>query len=321
MHRIRIGPVPPETRDFLEGFVPVRLEDRPAIERLAGATQVYSQRYNFAALYVWGEADRIFWRTYRNTLLIYEEETDTFLMPWGDFLPPAELAELADHFRAAGKCGEVRHIPPEYPQKYPEAEEYFECLAEKGGTEYVYSTDALARLAGGHFKNHRNQIHHFERQCPGYTVRPITPDLTAQCLALEDRWLQRKEQGPSVLRERTALIRALTQFQALGLDGLAIRLADRLPAFSIFCRGSASMYFSLFEKCDPDVPGVGPVMVQAVAAALRERCTYMNWDDDVGSPGLRQSKLSYAPEILLEHVVLRRRPTAPAPSSQRPPGG
>ncbi len=321
MHRIRIGSVPPETREFFERFVPVRLEDRPALERFAEGRQVYSGRYGFTTLFAWAEVDRTFWRTYRNTLLIYEEATDTFLMPWGEPLPPRELADLADHFGAAGKCRTIERVPPDYLQRYPEVEEYFECLSAQDGTEYVYSTGALAELAGGHFKNHRNQIHHFERQCVGYEVLPLGPGLTSQCLALEEKWLTRKERGPVALRERTALRRALTQFRVLGLEGLAIRLDDRLLAFSIFCRGSASMYFSLFEKCDVEVPGVGPAMVRAVAAALRGRCTYMNWDDDVGSSSLRQAKLSYMPELLLEHVVLRRRPRTAPGIARRPARG
>ena len=57
-----------------------------------------------------------------------------------------------------------------------------------------------------------------------------------------------------------------------------------------------------FEKALPDADGAYPAIAQAFAAHLRSKypqLCFLNREDDMGIPGLRQSKLSYYPHHLV----------------------
>ena len=54
------------------------------------------------------------------------------------------------------------------------------------------------------------------------------------------------------------------------------------------------------EKADTRFHGAYPAMAQAFAAHFAMDYTYLNREEDLGIPGLRKSKLSYYPELLLE---------------------
>ena len=89
-------------------------------------------------------------------------------------------------------------------------------------------------------------------------------------------------------------------FEALELKGGLLRVDGELAAFSIgepICSNTFGVHI---EKADTRFHGAYPAMAQAFAAHFAMDYTYLNREEDLGIPGLRKSKLSYYPELLLE---------------------
>ena len=100
--------------------------------------------------------------------------------------------------------------------------------------------------------------------------------------------------------ERRSLTYALHHAEELDLTGGAIRVEGKIVAFSFGAPINHDTFGVHVEKADVSYEGAYTVINQEFSAHLPEQYTYVNREEDLGIPGLRQAKLSYQPAILLE---------------------
>jgi hypothetical protein len=178
----------------------------------------------------------------------------------------------------------------------------FTFTANRNYFDYIYLREDLSALKGKKYQPKRNHINKFKKNYT-YTYLPITPDMVPQCLQLEQKWMlsnHTEQDADSLKFENRSMVFALNNFDALDLTGGAIFVANEMVAFTY---GSPINQFTFgihVEKADIRFEGVFSVINQEFAARLPEQCLYINREEDLGLPGLRQSKLSYQPAILLE---------------------
>ena len=79
-----------------------------------------------------------------------------------------------------------------------------------------------------------------------------------------------------------------------------LRVDGRLAAFSIGEPICSNVFGVHIEKADTRYHGAYPAMAREFAAHFAMDYTYLNREEDLGIAGLRKSKLSYYPELLLE---------------------
>lgn len=104
-----------------------------------------------------------------------------------------------------------------------------------------------------------------------------------------------------------ALARRLAAFGPLELEGVKITLGPESIAFSLFSALNSQMADIHFKKADPAVKGASQMINWETATRLADRFKYLNREQDLGIPGLRQAKRSYDPECLLLPYHLRRK--------------
>ena len=137
-----------------------------------------------------------------------------------------------------------------------------------------------------------------------YEYLPITQEIVPQCLELERQWFKANnesaEEEEELSDERRSLTYALHHAEELDLTGGAIRVEGKIIAFSFGAPINHDTFGVHVEKADVSYEGAYTVINQEFAAHLPEQYTYVNREEDLGIPGLRQAKLSYQPAILLE---------------------
>ena len=74
-----------------------------------------------------------------------------------------------------------------------------------------------------------------------------------------------------------------------------------MVAFTYGAAVTADTFDVCVEKADRHVEGAFAIINQQFAEHLPEQYIYLNREEDMGIPGLRQAKLSYHPEILLTY--------------------
>jgi Uncharacterized conserved protein len=178
----------------------------------------------------------------------------------------------------------------------------FTFTANRNYFDYIYLREDLCTLKGKKYQAKRNHINKFKKSYT-YTYLPITPNLIPECLKLEQQWIQsnHNEKDTDALEfENRSMVFALNNFDALDLTGGAIFVENEMVAFTYGSPINQYTFDIHVEKADIRFEGVFSVINQEFAVRLPEHYLYINREEDLGLPGLRQSKLSYQPAILLE---------------------
>ncbi|MDR1555639.1 MAG: phosphatidylglycerol lysyltransferase domain-containing protein [Tannerellaceae bacterium] len=178
----------------------------------------------------------------------------------------------------------------------------FRFINDRDYYDYIYLKDDLIRLSGKKYQSKRNHINKFVKQYR-YEYRPITPELVSECLTLECKWYKANrtdDDEEELSYERRSLTFALQHATELGLMGGAICVDGQIVAFSFGAPINNNTFGVHVEKGDISYDGVYSVMNYEFALHIPDQYLYVNREEDLGIPGLRQAKQSYRPAILLE---------------------
>ena len=195
--------------------------------------------------------------------------------------------------------------------------------------DYIYRRTDLATLHGKHLDAKRNHIHRFRAEHLGLEYRPLTPELFDECRRLTEIWqgdkaaIKReqsqvylssaereqartkfKDASDTIDVEKQVMETIFSNWDALGMTGGSIFVDGRMVAFTYGSAVTTDTLDVCVEKADRHVKGAFAIINQQFAEHLPEQYIYLNREEDMGIPGLRQAKLSYRPEILLTYNVV-----------------
>ena len=201
--------------------------------------------------------------------------------------------------------------------------------------DYIYRRADLATLHGKHLDAKRNHINRFRAEHPDFEYRPLTPELFDECRRLTEIWQEEKaaikreqsqvylssaereqartkfnenqneNRNDTIDAEHRVMETIFSNWDALGMIGGSIIVDGRMVAFTYGAAVTTDTLDVCVEKADRHVEGAFAIINQQFAEHLPEQYVYLNREEDMGIPGLRQAKLSYHPEILLTYNVVR----------------
>ena len=264
-----------------------------------------SCEYAFANLRMWAEAFKTRCGTFRGQTYFHMSDIDELLFPCGDGLPTADdLHAVSEGMKAAGYSGTVAHVP-QSAAELPGLDRFYDLRPmDDGNDEYIYKTETLSELRGSKLSKKRNLISQFERLYSPYEIREITPADFETIRKLNDEWRREHDDMQSITNEQTALAAAMDNYAALGLHGLILTSGGNIEAFAIFSPINSNSWTVHFEKARSDCKGAAQVINQQTAKYLTGKCEYINREQDLGIPGLRQAKQSYMPDRMLKDFLL-----------------
>ena len=170
--------------------------------------------------------------------------------------------------------------------------------------DYIYRRTDLATLHGRHLDAKRNHIHRFRAEHPDFEYRPLTPEFFDECRRLTEIWQEFKAASDTIDAEHRVMETIFSNWDALGMIGGSIFVDGRMVAFTYGSAVTTDTFDVCVEKADRHVEGAFAIINQQFAEHLPEQYVYLNREEDMGIPGLRQAKLSYHPEILLTYNVV-----------------
>lgn len=101
--------------------------------------------------------------------------------------------------------------------------------------------------------------------------------------------------------------RCLVHREELGLTTGALRVEGKIIAFTFGSPINQTTFGVHVEKADINYEGAFTMINREFARRLPEQYIYINREEDLGQEGLRQSKRSYKPELMLikDTAILR----------------
>lgn len=180
-------------------------------------------------------------------------------------------------------------------------------VPDRNHFEYVYRATDLAELRGKNYLTIRRQVNKFRKNCAS-SVEPITHESREEVKKFLIQWCEWKgcEGDPVLAHEKDAVFFAVDHFDDLPLEGLMIRVYSKIGAIALFEPLSADIALVHFEKGMPDCDGIYKEINAQTAIHLENRFRYINRESDLGVSGLREAKMRYHPDHMVEVFTLKK---------------
>lgn len=199
-------------------------------------------------------------------------------------------------------------VPEVYMKYFKELETQGFTLSYEEQTEYsdyLYLASDLAELRGRKYSGQRNQISKFLRSYNDWTYKKIVYSDVEEIKAFFLEYLQRFDiiEG-SALEENRMVHEVLENLDLYRMFGGILRVESKIVGFSLGEIVNDTM-FDHIEKADRDYIGAYQMIVNQTAKAyFNDKVVYINREEDMGDPGLRNSKQSYHPIAVLKKYLV-----------------
>ena len=298
-------------------FKPIEIEDKAAITAFTYSSHLPNCDYAFTNMCSWRFLYQSEYAIKDGFLFIrfYIEEKGhkhlAYMFPVGNGELKQAITRLEKDAEALGHPLLLLGVTSETKQKlnalFPDS---FTAIVERDYFDYIYLRDELATLKGKKLQPKRNHINQFKKQF-NYCYLPITERNIPECMTLASVWFESnkvEENNQELIHERRSMSFALEHFVELGLLGGAITVDNKIIAFTYGSPINYQTFGIHVEKADIHYKGIFSVIGQEFALQIPDQYVYINREEDLGIPGLRKSKLSYQPYLLLEkNSVIKRR--------------
>ena len=290
------SPNPAEALDFR----PFRLGDRPLYEQYRPAGGRVCD-HSFANLFAWQEAYGNQWALCGDRLVVRSRPVWSGALSQYMVLPdicspqlPLILQRILED-AAARPCRLARLSEEEkrfLEERFPDT---FLFDNHRDTMDYLYDADAFRTFKGRKLAAKRNHVNRF-KSLYDYRYEPLRPDLFGECMRLYRLWRSEQHGRMAMLgQEERVICNFFDCYGELGLTGGALFVGGTLAAFTFGSPLDDHTFDIQVEKADTRFEGVFPMVSQLFAQHLPPQYTVINREEDLGLPGLRQSKLSYQP--------------------------
>lgn len=258
----------------------------------------------------------VMWARFMNYQYAIEEETlfiasksqtdlrsDAFLMPIGKMPIEDAIARLKEHCIATGKALQLTAVPAPFKKTIEELLRHHETTTLDNWSDYIYSAQSLATLQGKALNKKRNRYNKFLAENPIYEYRRFSIDDTIEVVKFlaADRECQHNREETMRCYEQWQCIATVRNQSRFHQPAGILRIDGKIAAFTLGEIFGDTLYVHI-EKASRTVVGAGEAINRMFVNDILSQhpeVTYVNREEDLGDPGLRQVKRAYNPIEML----------------------
>jgi len=285
----------------------LELSDRPEVGALLRLHPPYSD-FNFASLWCYDTRGLCRLSILHGNLVVQISDYITG-EPALSFLGVERVADTAtallDYAAKHGLCPALRLVPEMAVAPLMAMRDGFVAEPDEDGFDYILSVEQLIALDQPALLPKRRKIEKLRCEHPGLEIRRLNivePQTANKIFRLCERWRVGKGRSDCEFEtERMAIERCVSAAAHFGFVAVGALLDGELAGFTINEPIHDGYYMAHFGKCDPRWRGLSDLLESETARQMRDLgCSRMNHQQDLGLPGLRRYKRSWAPDAFLK---------------------
>ena len=278
-------------------------QDKEKYTRYYQSSPVHYAEYSFFGLWAWDHA-----------YPIEIAETDSNIC-WlrsggplpGMFGPCGNWNDVSDWDRelANFEPGSVIYDVPSRVKEILSGREGLRFSDDRDQHEYVYSVKDMTALKGKIYAHKRNRIRAF-LDAYEWDYYPVTPDDFDEILDFQERWRAHRaltmtaDAAESLQDEDKAIQNAMNKWNEFDFMGGMLKVDGKIVAYTIAEELDSENLDVRFEKAIPEYAGSYQAINYMFLKEQGMKYTWVNREEDMGEPGLREAKMSYNPAFMLE---------------------
>jgi hypothetical protein len=290
-------------------FKKLELSDKQDVEKFTFKFPPYSD-FNFISLWSWNIKDEMRLSILNDNLVVHFTNYLTGKLFYS-FLGDNKINETVEtllHFSIEEKIPSKLFLIPDHAAEVI-ARDKFKVEEDLDNFDYIFDLNQISKYAGGQFMKKRNKIHQLIKLFPNIKVETINlhdENIRAKILKLDELWLNNKMKKDSNLKIKNELFATSRFFQSNFNEtlGMGIFIDKELVGYSILSKALNNYVISHFTKADTKFIGIYDFLMKEIAKILvEEKYFFMNYEQDLGFPGLRESKKSFMSRYLRKFTV------------------
>jgi len=286
-------------------FKPITIEDRPVFIDFLKRFRPVTSEWTFTNLFIWRRLYNFSWSVYKDWLFVIVSDIDGHIYAMEPVGPKPKKEAVWKILEWLLEERRVRQPSIERVDRTlaselaVEKKLYIEPMREH--FDYIYLREDLVRLAGNRYRSKRNHINQLLRSYR-FEYSELKMEHIDDCIELQERWcfLKRCEDDLNLLSEWGAVSEILEHYNALEVKGGVIIINNKVVAFTIGEILNEDTAVVHIEKAEPAIPGLYQMINQQFCEKAWAGVKFINREQDLGLPGLREAKLSYCPHHFIE---------------------
>lgn len=188
-------------------------------------------------------------------------------------------------------------------------QDFFIVEEDPDNFDYILSVEEIALLSGKKYYDKRNLVNRFHRLYPNHIVKNL--DLTnrntqEEIKSLFNVWeTQKGHSRNNTIIELTAIEKLFELTSVLNILTIGVYFDNKLIGFSTYHVLQEQYGIMTFEKADSSYEGIFAFLNQQTALHLQKLgCKYLNYEQDLGIPGLKKAKALWRPIFYLKKYTI-----------------
>lgn len=287
-------------------FQVLQLEDLPKLRNFFGYSGSRICDTTSGTIFMWRDMYRTEYAIHDNSLYFKVDYngTPTFTLPLGGGRTEhyRKIAEYCCHHQTALSFYPVPNEEIDRMQLFfPE----LEVNPTRDTFDYLYSAEDLQFFKGKKLSGQRNHVNRFLKTYENWEFKAMTTDDLQGIRDFLTEYTSKIEKPSDTFHEDLAKTHeVLDNFNLYDMFGGILLVDDKIVGFSLG-EVVGDTLFTHIEKASREYQGCYQMLVAQFAQKYSGGATsFINREDDAGDAGLRTSKLSYKPILLLEKNMI-----------------